>query len=389
MSDQSASPRSEHSADGSADPSFLDWQLPSSPDSWERYVYNPDVYWGGFPPEAAGGASMFAGAPWALGPWTKHEGNPVLRPSPGGWDPGSYGGGVHNGSVVVHDGAFHYVYRGWRPIDIALASPVDYICDIGLAVSDDGVHFVKDVAASPFFRTGADRAYSFEDVCLVRQDDTYFLFCNRWNWDRVDDPRDSGIFLATSTDLRTWEKHGLVFPRASRIHRNPVVIQDPHNNAVRVGGQYVMYVNDGLLGVSDDLLHWESHEIDARWPGGEHCVAMTGHATDRPDDIVVFTGGHHSGHFYAIGEVLFSRADPATPLEWLPRPVLAADPAVPYESGYSADEPGVRVSPFRDCIFFNGLTRHDGTWWLYYGGSEYYTCLATAPAVAGVPRDPH
>jgi predicted GH43/DUF377 family glycosyl hydrolase len=29
--------------------------------------------------------------------------------------------------------------------------------------------------------------------------------------------------------------------------------------------------------------------------------------------------------------------------------------------------------------FFNGLTRHAGKWWAYYGGSEVYTCLATAP----------
>ena len=44
----------------------------------------------------------------------------------------------------------------------------------------------------------------------------------------------------------------------------------------------------------------------------------------------------------------------------------------------SAGDPDRRISPYRDCIFFNGLTLHDGRWWLYYGGSEYYTCLATA-----------
>ncbi|MHB1769278.1 MAG: hypothetical protein ACYCUV_15675 [Phycisphaerae bacterium] len=36
------------------------------------------------------------------------------------------------------------------------------------------------------------------------------------------------------------------------------------------------------------------------------------------------------------------------------------------------------VSSFDDTIFFTGLTRHNGKWWMYYGGSEYYTCLATA-----------
>ena len=98
-----------------------------------------------------------------------------------------------------------------------------------------------------------------------------------------------------------------------------------------------------------------------------------------PDTIVLFTGGHHTGHFYAIGEVLLSKNDPAKPLAYLPRPVLQADPQILQEAGRSAEPPHQPVSTFRDCIFFNGLTRHAGQWWLYYGGSEVYTCLATAP----------
>jgi hypothetical protein len=79
--------------------------------------------------------------------------------------------------------------------------------------------------------------------------------------------------------------------------------------------------------------------------------------------------------------VLFSTRDPAKPLAYLPRPMLAADPAIPHESGRCAHPPHDPISSFRDCIFFNGLTRHAGRWWMYYGGSEYYTCLATAQAV--------
>ena len=46
---------------------------------------------------------------------------------------------------------------------------------------------------------------------------------------------------------------------------------------------------------------------------------------------------------------------------------------------FTAEPPHHPISSFADCIFFNGLTRHNGKWWLYYGGSEYYTCLATTP----------
>jgi predicted GH43/DUF377 family glycosyl hydrolase len=109
-------------------------------------------------------------------------------------------------------------------------------------------------------------------------------------------------------------------------------------------------------------------------------VAIANHDRSRPDDLVLFTGGHHHGHFYAIGQVLFSMRNPVKPLEYLPRPMLAADPAIPHESGRRAQSPHDPISNFHDCIFFNALTCHAGQWWLYYGGSEFYTCLATAPA---------
>lgn len=347
----------------------------------EVRIYNRERYWGDFPPDLEPGEANAILPAWAIGPFTKHPDNPVLAPTPGAWDEGRYDGGVHNGSIVQLDGDFCYVYRGERPIDIPRQqTEVDYICDIGLAWSDDGVHFTKDQEHGPFFRRGDDRRYSYEDVSLVRWEKTFYLFCNQWDWERPQDCRVSGVFLATSSDLRHWKRQGIVFPQATRIHRNGVVLQNPQNEAVRVNSRFVMYINDGLMAYSDDLLHWESEEVAQRWPGGEGCFALTGHAPERPEDIILFTGGQHTGHFYAIGEVLFSQADPGRPVAWLPRPVLQADPHIPWEDGRRADPPHDPVSGFRDCLFFNGLTRHAGHWWLYYGGSEYYTCLATAPA---------
>jgi predicted GH43/DUF377 family glycosyl hydrolase len=367
----------------------FDWQMPTTATrraSWERFGFDTARWWGSFPHDEAPAlqgrrddAELFARFPWAVGPFHKHAANPVLAPSPGRWDRGRYDGGVHNGAVVRHGGKFHYVYRGEQPIDVRQDSDINYICDIGLATSDDGVNFTKDEHYGPFFRHGEFRRYSYEDVCLVRHDGTYYLFCNQWLWEDRD-PKINGTFLATSTDLRQWRRHGIVFPKATRIHRNGVVAQDPDNNAVRLDGKFVMYVNDGIMAYSDDLIHWESEEITDLWPGGEGCFALTGHDASRPDDLVLFTGGHHHGHFYAVGQVRFDKRRPAKAIEYLTRPALAADPAIPHESGRRAEPPHDPVSSFRDCIFFNGLTRHDERWWLYYGGSEYYTCLATSPA---------
>jgi predicted GH43/DUF377 family glycosyl hydrolase len=363
---------------------------------YEQTAYDEDRYWGGFSREPVD-PKTYELPEWAIGPFAKYVHNPVFAPAGQGWDRGRFGGGVHNGAVVRKDGQFHYVYRGEAPLppeywqggsaESTDMQEIDYICDIGIATSRDGISFTRSTEHSPFFRHREDVAYSFEDACVVQHGDTYYLYCNRWDWQDHDNAAVNGAFVATSEDLLHWRKAGLVFPGAAEIHRNACVLQDPFNRAVRVDGQFVMYLNNGLVAYSDDLLNWSSVKVEHLWPGGEGCFALTDHSTASPDDIVLFTGGHHTGHFYAVGEVLLSKANPEQALDWLPRPVLVAEEKYPWENCRSAEDPERIVSPYRDTIFFTGMTLHEQKWWLYYGGSEVYTCLAVADArnVAGKP----
>ena len=362
---------------------FFQWQFPNedAEKAWKRYSFSEDRWWGSFPKDLKPSPDVGKEYPWAIGSFKKFDGNPVLAPTPGAWDQGRRDGGVHNGAIIVKDNIFYYVYRGERPIDVKQDSHINYICDIGLATSTDGVNFTKDTVHSPFFRKGEDKKYSYEDVNVTKYEDTYYLFCNQWFWPDTKDYRVNGTFLATSKDLINWKKVGIVFPNATQTHRNAVVLQDPYNRAVKVNGKFVMYINDGLMAYSDDMVHWESKKVapENHFPGGEGCVALAEYDAASPDNIILFTGGNHTGHFYAIGEVLFSKNNPEKPLSYLPRPVLAADSTISWENGFSAKGREEMVSAFADCIFFNALTLHDGKWWAYYGGSEYYTCLATAP----------
>jgi predicted GH43/DUF377 family glycosyl hydrolase len=362
---------------------FFDWQqsAEAQENAWIAKCYDEEKYWGGFSREPFDAAS-YKSPDWAITNIAKYENNPIMAPSVDSWDRGHYGGGVHNGSVLKKDGKFYYLYRGEFSLtkeECANHPAMDYKCDVGIATSDDGIHFTKDKIHSPLFRHGEDELFSFEDICAVKHGDTYYMFLNRWDWNRKTDPSVGGVYLATSKDLLTWEKRGMVFPNASRIHRNACVVQNPNNEAVRVNGKFVMYINDGLVGLSDDMLHWESVETKADFPGGEGCLALADYDRNNPDAILLFTGGHHTGHFYAVGEVLFNKKDPLTPIEWLPRPVITAEDKYPFECGYSADGEH-KISHWRDTIFFTGMTEHNGKYMFYYGGSEYYTCLAIADA---------
>jgi len=291
--------------------------------------------------------------------------------------------------VLKKDGLLYYIYRGEFPIpdeprfESRRKAGFTYLCDVGVAVSEDGIHFKR--IAGPVLRRPEDWMISFEDVNCVEHNGRYYLFLNRWDWGRFNDPAQCGTYLAVSDDLIHWEHRGLVFPDSRRIHRNAMVVQDPSNRAVRdEKGRFVMYINDRLIAYSEDLLHWESHELDSVWPGGECSVAIAHYDPKNDDHLILFTGGNHTGHFYAEGEVLFSLKDPEHPLEWLLRPVLAADASIPYEDGYAAEPPHKPISHWRDTVFICGMTLFNGKWYAYYGGSEYYTCLATANAHPGL-----
>ncbi len=359
------------------------WQYVSKDkfEKWKEWSFSETRWWGTFPKGLKASNNMLKEYPWAIGPITKYEDNPILAPTPGAWDQGLFQGGVHNGSIIIKDAIFYYIYRGERPIDVKLDTKKESICDIGVATSKDGIHFIKDTTHKGFFRTGEDRKYSYEDVNVCKYGDTYYLFCNQWYWPNMRDYKINGTFLATSKDLINWTKVGIVFPNAKRTHRNAVVLQNPNNEAVKVNGKFVMYINFGLMAYSTDMVHWESKEIGEKpdFPGGECCFALADYDKNKPDNVILFTGGNHTGHHYAIGEVLFSKKNPEKSLAYLPRPVLTANPKIPYEHGFTAEAPYKLISSLSDCIFFNGLTRYKGKWWFYYGGSEYYTCLANAP----------
>ena len=359
---------------------FFDWQFSSEHQRtrWHENRYDEDKYWGGFA-RGSFDPDTYELPDWAIGPFVKYEGNPVMGPTPGGWDCGHFGGAAHNGSILHRNGKFYYIYRGEFPLPPELRGhpDIDYCCDVGIATSLDGINWEKDHAHSPALRPGGNEKYSFEDVNVVSHNGRYYMYLNRWDWAQFGNPKISGIYIATSDDLLHWEHVGLAYPEATRIHRNGTVVQNPQNEAVKINGKFVMYINDGLMGYSDDLIHWESVEIKNEWPGGECAVAICDHRPNHPDDIILFTGGHHTGHFYAKGEVLFSKRDVTKPLEWLPRPILWAEPKYPYEDGYSTDGK-TPISHWRDTVFFTGITLHEGKWRVYYGGSEYYTCLATA-----------
>jgi len=206
---------------------------------------------------------------WALTGFVKADSlNPILNPSSEQvffcplnnkevrWEEKN----VLNPSAVVRDGKVYLIYRAQ---DSLMTSR------LGLAISDDGLHFKKE--ALPIFYPDSDQMQKFEwnggveDPRIVEAEDgTYILTYTSY------DGRTARLCLASSKDLKTWIKHGLVLGEGKyrdTWSKSGAIVSKLENGrivATKIKGKYWMYFGDTDLFMtsSDDLINWEVLEND-------------------------------------------------------------------------------------------------------------------------------
>lgn len=315
-------------------------------------------------PRSAGAPAAPAYPPidYPFGPFAPSPANPVLRPGPGAWESAN----VYNPAAIVHDDRVVLLYR---------AHADDLVSSVGYAVSDDGLRFERDpdpvlVPEHPYERFGC------EDPRVVRIGDTFYLTYT--GWDRTT----ARLCLATSTDLRTWTKHGPMLPGLDTFGgtRQPPVEEWSKGGVILetpVDGRYLMYVGEGnvYLAESEDLLHWrvaDPEPVLVPRPG----TFMGGLVETGPQPLITRTGHillvHNSaihppegGFHYSCGQVLFDPARPTVPVAALLQPWLAP----------TAAEDRSGLSP--DVTFVEGLVWFRDTWFAYYGQGDTTVGVAT------------
>ena len=303
-----------------------------------------------------------------LGTFTPWPGNPVLRPTGDGWQSAN----VYNPAAVVQDDRVVLLYR---------AHATDKVSRLGLATSDDGLHFVQE--PDPVLEPQEDyESHGCEDPRLTLVDGTYYLTYTGFTGTTA------LLCLATSTDLRTWQRHGPLFPeldtwrtlawaRARRGTR-------PHNKAggivpVQVGGRWHMYVGEGAIyhATSEDLLTWTVGDeplVEGRagtWD--QDLVEVGAPPVVHGDRLVMLVNGARIVSVdeqlvdYRCGAVAFDLADPTRLVARDDEPWLA--PSTPEE----------RSGLVPNVTFVEGLVAFHGSWFAYYGQSDTTTGVAVAP----------
>ena len=341
---------------------------------------------------------------WPIGPFTRPAtGNPVIAPNaasvfidpirkaPIHWE------ALHtfNPAAMVRNGKVDVLYRAED--DTGAMQIGMHTSRLGLAESDDGVHFRR--RPTPVFYPAEDdqkpREWpgGVEDPRIVEAaDGTYVLTYTQWN--RVT----YSVGIATSMDLEHWTKHGPAFLTAEggkyanlKYKSAGIVtaVQEARLKAVRIRGKYWMYWGEGEihLATSSDLVHWTPVE-DAHGEPVEVLRPRPGHfdssfpETGPPPvltsrGIVVIYNGKNAASggdanlpagTYAAGEALFDGTNPEHLLAQTENPVL--EPTLPYErtGQYAAG-----------TTFAEGLVFFRGQWFLYYGCADSLVAVAMAP----------
>lgn len=294
----------------------------------------------------------------------RHLTSPILTPQTGTF----YSRAIYNPCVWLEGDTFHMVFRGEAKGDPCSGR-------IGLAHSEDGVHFLVEPEPVLVPEHAYD-ALGCEDPRLIRLGDTYVLTYVSKNGRY----HEGHIGLATSADLRRWQKHGVVLhPRPGRWNSGQVkagVIAP-----VRLKDRYVMfYLGEKRpwhtaigLAFSDDLVHWEEPEeslVLAPRPGYFDSQGVE----PGPPPVLVGRGlllvynGWNRDRVHCTGVALLDPEDPRRVVARSEVPILV--PREPWE----------RAGQVPNVVFSGGLVQHHEVWYLYYGAADRVIGLATAPA---------
>ena len=337
-------------------------------------------------------------ATWALLDFVKADSiNPILNPSSDQiffcplnkkevkWEERN----VLNPSAVVKDGKVYMIYR---------AQDNEMTSRLGLAISEDGLHFKKQ--PSPVFYPDSDNMYKYEwkggveDPRIVESEDgTYILTYTAY------DGKIARLCLASSGDLINWTKHGLVLGEGkykdtwSKSGAIVTKLDQGRIVATKIKGKYWMYFGDTdlYMATSDDLIHWDVVEneengkmISVLHPRAGYfdsrLVEPGPYALLRDEGILLIYNSSNASNYadpglpkftYAAAQALFEKDNPF-------KLIGRTDSYFIYP-----DKPYEKTGEVNNVCFVEGLVYFRDQWFLYYGTADSKIAVAVKKGAEG------
>lgn len=340
---------------------------------------------------------------WMLGPFVRPDNaQPIIVPIQGTEFEDPMSGRVvkwesmatFNPAAIVKDGKVQVIYRAEEKLGEKEIG--GHTSRLGLASSADGFDFIRET--QPFFYPGEDSQKEFEwtggteDPRIVQTEEgLYVLTYTQWNREV---PR---LAVATSLDLKNWEKHGPIFQnwKDGKYHnvesKSGAIVTELKEDqlvAAKIHGKYWMYygVPHIWLATSDDLIHWEpveNHEgnrIPVLSPRPGFFDSWLVEAGPPPvltanGIVVLYNAGNSNqvgvknlgNRVYTGGQALFDASEPWKLLDRVVDPFI--QPELPFEKSGQYPE---------GTTFLEGLVFFEGKWLLYYGTADSMVGVVSA-----------
>jgi predicted GH43/DUF377 family glycosyl hydrolase len=294
-------------------------------------------------------------------------GAPILSPRGDGFE----ANGVFNPAVVRDGGRYVMLYR---------AQDARGTSRLGMAASRDGIRFQREPAPVLAPEAEYERRGGVEDPRLQKIGSTFYLTYTAY------DGRNAQLALATSEDLRRWERRGVIMPAnvgrwTVKWTKSGAILAEP------VNGRYWMYYMADAAGGSDqmgvayseDRLRWTEaldEPVLGRRPGffDSRVVEPGPPPLMTPEGILLVYNGADDRLVYRTGWVLFDRQDPTRVLARSDTPIF--EPQRAWE----------REGQVPNVVFVEGLVREGNRWLFYYGGADKHIGVAEAFLAAASTR---
>ena len=299
---------------------------------------------------------------------------------------------VFNPAAIVRD---NKVYLLLRCEDNPVAQLGGRTSRIGLAYSDDGIHFTKYPKPVLYPDSGKYMIYDYpggcEDPRIVQAGDSlYVVTYTSWNY------KIARLSIAFSKDLIVWEKKGPAFAKAyngkyldmwSKSGSVITKLENGRQVVAQINGKYWMYWGENFINLawSVNLIDWyplqdekgalkelvkiRKKKFDSNLVECGPPALMTG------DGIVLFYNGKNATgedadrtlpeSTYSVGKVVFDVNDPERVISRSDTCLLK--PTLPHE---------VRGQYSAGTTFGEGLVNFKSKWFLYYGTADSYVGVA-------------
>ena len=328
---------------------------------------------------------------WAMLPFLKVDSvNPILEPGDNvflcpilkknvRWEEKD----VFNPAAVVREGKVYLLYRAEDKIGKFAGTS-----RLGLAISNDGLHFKKMKA--PVFYPDNDslKIYEWEggveDPRIIEAEDGSYIMTYT-AYDGVT----ARLLVAKSADLIHWTKYGTAL---NPKHKNTwsksgaIVARQKGSSIVaeRINGKYWMYFGDTdlFLATSEDLIHWQPLEDHGKLRSvlkprkgyfDSRLVESGPFALVRDNGILLLYNGMNHDSIgdlriakgaYSAGQALFDKDDPSKLTGRLEKNFIMPDKPFEIEG------------QINQVCFIEGMIPFSGKWFLYYGTADSKIAVA-------------